>query len=384
MKKLSKEIDNYLSSKNKTYTDLAKEIGVAKSTVSNWINKDKELSIYTFSKITHVVFTNDKDKQEQKIIEYLKTLDDRLNINVKVAFALAHLNDHSTLMEQIYEMCEENNDLEMKRLANVFNLYIERLNGKNVREVYLNIEKARAKNNKKNYDIEIFCDILSMLILCDLGDFGLMEGYKIRIEDNFQFVTNAYLKQLYEFWVKELWSYAVLRKDKNLEFERENRQLRTYKDLNFFPVMEALLNIRSGENVMFSDYKKALYFFQEALYVLNGAKSSLKYNIALNDINFIRIVWWKDLDKIDFEKLHLAEYALYLIKLGKFQQAIYILEQIRLKNGELTPLQTCYMGMAKKDVQLIKKSIDMFKANNDFLYVKFAEGIYNEYAESII
>ncbi|MED3088231.1 AimR family lysis-lysogeny pheromone receptor [Bacillus toyonensis] len=384
MKKLSKEIDNYLSSKNKTYTDLAKEIGVAKSTVSNWINKDKELSIYTFSKITRVVFTNDKDKQEQKIIEYLKTLDDRLNINVKVAFALAHLNDHSTLMEQIYEMCEENNDLEMKRLGNVFNLYIERLNGKNVREVYLNIEKARAKNNKKNYDIEIFCDILSMLILCDLGDFGLMEGYKIRIEDNIKLVTNVYLKQLYEFWVKELWSYAVLRKDKNLEFERENRQLRMSKDLNFFPVMEALLNIRCGENVMFSDYKKALYFFQEALYVLNGAKSSLKYNIALNDINFIRIVWWKDLDKIDFEKLHLAEYALYLIKLGKFQQAIYILEQIRLKNGELTPLQTCYMGMAKKDVHLIKKSIDMFKANNDFLYVKFAEGIYNEYAESII
>ncbi|MCX9102835.1 AimR family lysis-lysogeny pheromone receptor [Bacillus anthracis] len=384
MKKLSKEIDNYLSSKNKTYTDLAKEVGVAKSTVSNWINKDKELSIYTFSKITHVVFTNDKDKQEQKIIEYLKTLDDRLNINVKVAFALAHLNDYSTLMEQIYEMCEENNDLEMKRLANVFNLYIERLNGKNVREVYLNIEKARAKNNKKNYDIEIFCDILSMLILCDLGDFGVMEGYKIRIEDNIRFVTNAYLKQLYEFWVKELWSYALLRKDKNLEFERENRKLRTSKDLNFFPVMEALLNIRSGENVMFSDYKKALYFFQEALYVLNGAKSSLKYNIALNDINFIRIVWWNDLDKIDFEKLHLAEYALYLIKLGKFQEAIYILEQIEMKNGELTPLQACYMGMAKKDVQLIKKSIDMFKANNDFLYVKFAEGIYNKYAESII
>ncbi|MFE8095734.1 AimR family lysis-lysogeny pheromone receptor, partial [Bacillus toyonensis] len=161
-------------------------------------------------------------------------------------------------------------------------------------------------------------------------------------------------------------------------------QLRVSKDLNFFPVMEALLNIRSGENVMFSDYKKALYFFQEALCVLNGAKNSLKYSIALNDINFIRIVWWKDLDKIDFEKLHLAEYALYLIKLEKFQQAINILEQIRLKNGELTPLQTCYMGMAKKDAQLIKKSIDMFKANNDFLYVKFAEGIYNEYTESII
>ncbi|EEM68341.1 hypothetical protein bthur0009_56550 [Bacillus thuringiensis serovar andalousiensis BGSC 4AW1] len=52
MKKLAKEIDNHLSSKNKTYNDLAKEIGVAKSTISNWINKDKEISVYTFSKMT--------------------------------------------------------------------------------------------------------------------------------------------------------------------------------------------------------------------------------------------------------------------------------------------------------------------------------------------
>jgi hypothetical protein len=50
----------------------------------------------------------------------------------------------------------------------------------------------------------------------------------------------------------------------------------------------------------------------------------------------------------------------------------------------LTPLQTCYLGMAKKDIHLIEQSIDMFKANNDFLYVKFAEAIYNRYLESII
>lgn len=101
MKKLAKEIDDYLSSKNRTYTDLSKEIGVAKSTISNWINKDKEISVYTFSKIAYVIFAYDKDKQEQKIIDYLGTLDDRLNINVKVAFALAHLNDHIVLMEYL-------------------------------------------------------------------------------------------------------------------------------------------------------------------------------------------------------------------------------------------------------------------------------------------
>ncbi|MED1270080.1 AimR family lysis-lysogeny pheromone receptor [Bacillus mycoides] len=383
MMKLAKEIDDYLSSKNRTYTDLAKEIGVAKSTISNWINKNKEISVYTFSKIAYVIFAYDKDKQEQKIIDYLGTLDDRLNINVKVAFALAHLNDHVVLMEYLSKICEESKDLEMRRFADIFNLYIDRLKGKNVRKVYLDIQKAR----NSNADVEIFCDILSMLILCDLGDFGLMEGYKLRVENNImddKLVTNIYLKSLYGFWVKELWSYSILRKNNSLRFVRENGELRTHRDINFFPVMEALLNIRSGENLMFSDYKKSLYFFQEALNVLKGAKGSLKYNIALNDINFIRIFWWKDLNKIDFDKLHPAEYALFLIKKGKYQQAINILEEIRLKKNMLTPLQTCYLGMAKKDIHLIEQSIDMFKANNDFLYVKFAEAIYNEYLESII
>ncbi|PFE15248.1 AimR family lysis-lysogeny pheromone receptor [Bacillus cereus] len=383
MKKLAKEIDDYLSSKNRTYTDLAKEIGVAKSTISNWINKNKEISVYTFSKIAYVIFAYDKDKQEQKIIDYLGTLDDRLNINVKVAFALAHLNDHVVLMEYLSKICEKSKDSEIRRYADIFNLYIDRLKGKNVREVYLDIQKAR----NSNADVEIFCDILSMLILCDLGDFGLMESYKSRAENNImdnKLVTNIYLKSLYGFWVKELWSYSILRKNNSLKFVRENGELRTHKDINFFPVMEALLSIRSGENLMFSDYKKSLYFFQEALNVLKGAKGSLKYNIALNDINFIRIFWWKDLNKIDFDKLHPAEYALFLIKKGKYQQAINILEEIRLKKNMLTPLQTCYLGMAKKDIHLIEQSIDMFKANNDFLYVKFAEAIYNEYLESII
>ena len=383
MKKLSREIDNYLSSKNKTYTDLAKEIGVAKSTISNWINRDKEISVYTFAKISYVVFANDKDKQEQKIIDYLGTLEDRLNINVKVAFALAHLNDHVLLIEYLAGICKESKDLEMRRFADIFNLYIDRLKGKNVREVYLNIQKAR----NSNADVEIFCDILSMLILCDLGDFGLMQGYKERVEKNIRddkLVTNTFLKSLYGFWVKELWSYSILRKNNSLQFVIENGELRTYKDIDFFPVMKALLNIRSGENFMFSDYKKSLKFFLEALNVLKGAKGSLKYNIALNDINFIRIFWWKDLNKIDFDRLHPAEYALFLIKKGKYQQAINILEEIRSKRNMLTPLQTCYLGMAKQDIHLIKQSIDMFKVNNDFLYVKFAEVIYDKYTENII
>jgi len=42
------------------------------------------------------------------------------------------------------------------------------------------------------------------------------------------------------------------------------------------------------------------------------------------------------------------------------------------------------MGMAKDNLELVKKSINMFKSNNDFLYVKFAEGIYDKNIEKIM
>ncbi|ETT85967.1 AimR family lysis-lysogeny pheromone receptor [Bacillus mycoides] len=384
MGNLNKEIDDYISFRNMTYTDLAKEVGVAKSTISNYLNKNNALSVYTFSKLVYVVFEKDKDKQEQMIINYLSTLKDRMNINVKVAFAIAHLNDYLKLMKFISQLCKKSDDIEIKRLERVFNLYNARLDGEDVKDIYLDIEKARTISNKKNYDIEIFCDLLSMLILCDLGDFGLMEGYKVRIENNIELVTNSYLKNLYYFWVKELWSYSLLRTDMCQDFEEHNIYLRTYKDLKFFPVMEAFLNIRRGENYMFSDYKKSLNFFLEAINILCGAKESLKFTIALNDINFIRIVWWKDIDKIEFNRLHPAEYALFLIKEGKKNEAIKILENIEMKKGYLSPMQTCYMGMAKSDLALVKKSINMFKSNNDFLYVKFAEGIYDKYIEKVM
>ncbi len=384
MGNLNKEIDDYISFKNMTYTDLAKEVGVAKSTISNYLNKNNALSVYTFSKLVYVVFENDKDKREQMIINYLSTLKDRMNINVKIAFAIAHLNDYLKLMKFISQLCKKSDDIEMKRLERVFNLYNARLDGEDVKDLYLDIEKARTISNKKNYDIEIFCDLLSMLILCDLGDFGLIEGYKVRIEKNIELVTNSYLKNLYYFWVKELWSYSLLRTDMCQDFEEHNIYLRTYKDLKFFPVMEAFLNIRRGENYMFSDYKKSLNFFLEAINILCEAKESLKFKIALNDINFIRIVWWKDIDKIEFNRLHPAEYALFLIKKGEKNEAMNILENIEMKKGYLSPMQTCYMGMAKSDLALVKKSINMFKSNNDFLYVKFAEGIYDKYIEKVI
>lgn len=381
MNQVAKDIDNYLSSRNQTYTDLAENIGVAKSTVANWINREQDLSVYSFAKIAHIVYAGNREKQEQQIIEHLYTYKDRLAVNIKVAFALGHLNDYKNLMSTLHEICESSSDLEMQRYANIFKLYTDRLDGKNVREVYLNIESTRVKNNnKKNSEIEIFCDILSMLILCDLGEFVLMEGYKNRIEENIQFVTNPYLKNLYTFWIKELWSYSLLRKEKVVEFVDQNAILRDNKDLSFFPVMEALLNIRSGESFMFSSYEKSLMYFQKALSLLAGvAEDSLKYSIAFNNINFIRIVWWKDIDLIDFTKLHPAEYALYLIKTNEKQKAIIELEKIKKKEDGWTALQTCYAGMAMDDISLIQESINMFKANNDFLYSKFSECMYNEY-----
>ena len=84
-------------------------------------------------------------------------------------------------------------------------------------------------DNADYSDLNVFCDILSMLCLCDLGDFELMESYKTRINENILQITNSDLQSLLSYWMLEIWSYAMLRSNKINEFDECQTELRKVK-----------------------------------------------------------------------------------------------------------------------------------------------------------
>ncbi|HDR5354294.1 TPA: XRE family transcriptional regulator [Bacillus thuringiensis] len=384
MNELRNQIDNMIFSKMKNYKDLSKETGVPESTISKWLTHGTEISAFSFIKIISALLPDDKHEQEELIILYLKTLKDGSCLNRKVVFIISYLNRNMKVFNYLLTTCINHKYSSMKKFSRVFQLYNLRLLGGNIKEIYQKIPSFYKNATKKEKDLEVLCDILSMIIKLDLGEMKLIEGYRKKITKHFCSMRNNDLKIIYRFWVDELFSYYLLRKNELEKFRRYYNVLRHHPNLIFFPVIQSSLDLKAGESYLNSnEYEKAVMLLENALQVFRKWGDHSRYTQALNDIHFLRIKEWKDIDKIDFENLHLAEKALYHIQLEEYSQAIKILYELKEKNGKLTPLQTCYLGMAKFDLNLIRESIGMLRENNDYLFLEFAEQMYDKYSRTL-
>lgn len=381
---IHKRMHLHLESSKLEHKLIAKELGLPETTFSNWYTKKQNISVYSLIKISSMLSPMDRSIQEEDVIQHLKK-HSRQNLNVKIAFLIAHLNGFDNLLNYVINLCEDHSELEMQRCFKIFHLFKCRLEkSKGLEEIFLEIEGSRPLNNKKHFQVGIFCDILSMLILSDLGKFDLMATYKQRIECNLKEIKNKKLIKLYNFWIESIWGYSLLRSNDVSGFQEIYKSLMEFIDLEFFPVMQAVIDIRMGESSLFSDEKASFYYLEKACNILSSQREEHKYKIALNTLNFLRIIKWKDIDKIDMNTLDIAEKGLYFIQINQRDRANELLDYLERKHKGLTPIQRVYRGMANNDLIEISKAIDAMKAKNDFFYAGFAQDIFNEYKEKSI
>lgn len=374
----------YLESSGLEHKVVAKELGIPETTFSNWYTKEQNISIYSLLKISSKLSPLERNIQEEDVIQHLKK-HSRQNLNVKMAFLIAHLNGFDKLLDFVIELCQNHSTLELARCYKIFYLYKCRLNGsKDIEEIFLEIESSKAVANKKHFQIRMLCDILSMLILCDLGKFDLMIKYKKRVEDDLRLVKNKELINLYHFWIESIWGYSLLRSNDVIGFQKVYKNLMDFEDLSFFPVMQAVVDSRMGESNLFLNEVSAFHYLEKACNTFTLLGEKHKYKIALNTLNFLRIITWKDVDKIDMNTLDIAEKSLYFIILDQKDQANKLLDYLEVKNGKLSPMQRLYRGMANNDLEGISSVIDVMKIKNDFFYAGFAQKIFNEYKEKSI
>ncbi|PEF75658.1 transcriptional regulator [Bacillus pseudomycoides] len=381
---IHKRMHLYLESSKLEHKLVAQELSLPETTFSNWYTKEQNISVYSLIKISSMLSPLERSIQEEDVIQHLKK-HSRKNLNVKIAFLIAHLNGFDNLLNYVIDLCENHSEMEMQRCFKIFRLFKCRLaKSKGLEEIFLEIDGSRPLNNKKHFQVGIFCDILSMLILSDLGKFDLMATYKQRIEGNLKKIKSKELIKLYNFWIESIWGYSLLRSNDILGFQEIYKDLMEFNDLGFFPVMQAVIDIRMGESSLFSDEKAAFYYLEKACNILSSQKENHKYKIALNTLNFLRIIKWKDIDKIDINTLDLAEKGLYFIQIDQKDRANELLDYLERKNNGLSPIQRVYRGMANNDLIEISKAIDAMKVKNDFFYAGFAQDIFNEYKEKSI
>ncbi|MDA2637884.1 AimR family lysis-lysogeny pheromone receptor [Bacillus cereus] len=372
-------IDEYFHVNEMSQKDFAEIINMPETTFSNWLKKEQAISIYSLAKITATISPLNHDVQEQDIIHHLQK-HTRESINLKIAFLLAHLNGYTAVIDYIIDVCKNKTEMELQKCANIFQLYRDRLSGaEKLCDIFVKIEKVSPFDNKKHYHIALFCDILSMLILTDLGKFDLIQPYQKRVQTNLSRVKVKNIKQLYNFWIDSILGYGLLRKDDIFSFKEIYVGLGEFQDLSLFPVMKCILDSRWGESQLIDNPKYAIRELENSCERLLIMGETTKYQTVLNTLNFLRVVMWIDIRKIRVEDLHPAEYALYLIFLGELDMANQVLDRLELKNGGLSPIQGVYRGMAKQNGSIIEGYIDLMKSKNDFYYVRVIKKVLDIY-----
>lgn len=374
MGKLQKQLDYT----NRTYEDFAKETSISKSTLTDAFKYDKEVSMLSIFKMASVLF-EERTVHEKCCIGIFSTYRRNVKVNMKKLFVIAYLNGYSSILKYLVDLTKYNEDPQIKKYAELITLFYERPRGGNPREHLLKLEKIRSYiPQKEKRDMDILCDILHLLSSGDIGNFGMFEIYKDRIMENISKHKNSDLRSLYTYWINDIWSYALLRKLKVDQFRKYNNEMREYVDLKYFPVMRAMLDLRLGESFLFTSYEKSKELTSKAICLLKG-NCHFKYRIALNNLNFLKLVHNKEVDSLDLNDLHPAELALRYILKQERHKAIAILKDLEVKYGRLTPMQYCYLGQAEMDLSLIAKSKQLFIENVDYFFEQYANKIYYEY-----
>ncbi|OOQ93125.1 AimR family lysis-lysogeny pheromone receptor [Bacillus cereus] len=377
------KMQDQMNKTNRSYDSFARELDIPKSTLTDLFRYHKEISMLSVFKMANTLFNEDRAINEKCCIEVFSKYERNVKINMKRLFIIAYLNGYDLILEYLINMTSKHKESYVKKYSPLISLFYDRPRGGNPKEHILMVEEIRKSiPEKETLDMEIISDILYLLSVGDIGDFGMFDTYRNRIYQNISVHTNQDLKLLYKYWIDDIWSYSLLRRLKIEEFNECNNQLRSHKYLKYFPFMEATIDLRKGESLIFTDYKQSYKHTLRAMKVFEN-QSALKYKIAVNNINFLKLVNKREIETIDLNTLHPAELALYFILNNDNDRAIDILLGILDKNKKLSPIQYCYLGQAKMDLKLIADSKQMFIENGDYFFSQYATRVYKEYKEML-
>lgn len=370
-----KKLNDYLANERKTYTEFALEIGVATTTISNWINKNSEPSILTCLKIANKVISDNRDYQEEMAIYYLSSLKNRKVFIIKTAFIVAYLNRYKKVLNYLIIKCKEESDQSLRFYSKIFEYFNKRLNGADSNRLFEELELISPPVKKKSKDTLILFNLFKAHLIGDLGEFGLLINYRNRIYEYLEDSPSNDLKRLFQFWIDDISNYCLLREDKLIEFRQGNKLLINNDVITEMPLVKALLILRQGESYIFSDYKRSLYYTRIAHSVFKKLGDDYRKDLAQDNMNFLKILWGNGIDRIDLNILAPSEKAFYYIRTGELEKAKAIL--IGIKKKGFSPLQMCYWGIVNNERSFVRESINMFIKKNESFFVKFPEMIYN-------
>ncbi|MCU5713457.1 AimR family lysis-lysogeny pheromone receptor [Bacillus cereus] len=364
----------------KSQEDLAKEIGISGGTFSKNLTGKSQFSFWNLVKLLNILYENDINKKRQMLFTFCSITTSKKN--VRIAMEYANAKGDLQLLKSLVDS-EKNSSLAMNReWAYVYELVWLRSSGSiKKQELLAKIEDRKGSKVIKTKEMKVLYGILTYYTMYDLKKYNSLFEYAGVLVPEVEEITDNFIKSSYLGRIKEGLAYAYLVQD-NLE---KSRSL-CYEILDIeniegcFHLLRASAFVYLAESYTFECYDSASRYIKESLKQLEPyyfEREKYRRQRILNTYAFIKLVNKKNLENIKI--YHFAEKSLLEIVKGNYINAVNILNDLEKKNGYLTPMQYCYLGIAKDDISLIEKSIMLFECEGDRFYSKFPKKIMAEF-----
>jgi hypothetical protein len=206
----------------------------------------------------------------------------------------------------------------------------------------------------KTFEMKVFSMIVKARILYEMREYKSMFRIAKSIERDVEKIKNAYIRESYLARISEIFAhgYLYLKNDvKKARYFANNVIDSKFLCPKFTSHMYHLL----GTSFVFEDFHESLkYFNMYSNYLRYQGRFKLHKEVVQLDIYFLKVLWGytdKDLYTDDvLEKMHF--YA-------RNGQADDVEELFREVDPE-DPFALSYLGMAKKDPELLLRSIKRF------------------------
>ena len=382
-KTLNKFLSNIIDEidfQRKNQEDIAKIIGISSGTLSKNLTGKSQFGFWNIIKLLKLLYADDINKQRKMLHTFCSVTTSKKNL--RIAMEYANIKGDLALLKLIVDQ-EKSSSLAMNReWAYVYELVWQRSSGVIAKQELLDtLENRKGKKVIKTNEMKILYGILTCYTMCDLETYNSLSEYAQVLLPKIEKVSDSFIKAAYFGRIKECLSFSYLVQDKLENLRSTCHEILELEDPeSCFNLLRASAFVYLAESYTFECYDSASKYINRALEQLgscNFERELQRKELILNTFAFIKLVNKQELKNIEI--YHPAEKAFFEIIKGNYKNAVEILNDLEKKNNILTPMQYCYLGIAKNDISLIEKAIELFECAGNRFYSKFPKKIVVEY-----
>lgn len=217
-------------------------------------------------------------------------------------------------------------------------------------------------------EMQILIEILICQISYQQRDYKSLFKKMTKLEKRVNKLPNEFLANSFKARLKEGAGIVYLMDDQIEQARNSANSLLVLCETNKeFVLQKSNAHCTLAESYIFSDYEISKLNFEkslELLHTLSNNEAKRKIHRIQATLNFLKIYHNRDLDTL-MGVLDKEEQAFLEIRRGNNEEAIRILKEIEIENNGLGEFSTFYLGLAKNDITLVIKSLELFLLNGN-------------------